>query len=151
MNDENDIFQDILTELRAMRGELNARRSATPAPAASRTLTGKTGEDIPQPSYAIDNPELVTVHFGKNAGVEIGKLTEKSLGWYCLEPEPRIGNNGKPFPPREADVNLRNAARLLWHSRRGTLTMASAFESQPKPKAPSEAQLDAEFTDSVPF
>ena len=31
MTDDNDIFQDILTELRAMRGELKARRSATPA------------------------------------------------------------------------------------------------------------------------
>lgn len=140
MNDNNDIFKDILTELRAMRAELIAKREA-PIPTASRTLTGKTGEDIPQPSFAIDNPELVTVHFGKNAGVEIGKLAEKSLGWYCLEPEPRIGNNGKPFPPREADVNLRNAARLLWHSRRGTLKT----EPMDKPVAPV-----ADF-DSVPF
>ena len=151
MNITDEQYHTLLSELIQIREALTASRSATPAPAASRTLTGKSGEDIPQPSFAIDNPELVTVHFGKNAGVEIGKLAEKSLGWYCLEPEPRIGNNGKAFPPREADVNLRNAARLLWHSRRGTLTMASAFESQPKPKAPSEAQLDAEFTDSVPF
>ena len=146
MNSDNDIFKDILTELRAMRAELIAKREA-PIPATSRTLTGKTGEDIPQPSFAIEQPELVTVHFGKNAGVEIGKLSEKSLGWYCLEPEPRIGNNGKPFPPREADVNLRNAARLLWHSRRGTLKT----EPQNKPTAPTEAQLDAEFNESVPF
>jgi hypothetical protein len=151
MNITDEQYQTLLTELKQIREALTASRSATPAPAASRTLTGKTGEDIPQPTFAIDNPELVTVHFGKNAGVEIGKLAEKSLGWYCLEPEPRIGNNGKPFPPREADVNLRNAARLLWHSRRGTLTMASLFVSQPKPTAPTEAQVDAEFTDSVPF
>jgi hypothetical protein len=146
MNSDNDIFKDILTELRAMRAELIAKREA-PIPATSRTLTGKTGEDIPQPSFAIEQPELVTVHFGKNAGVEIGKLSEKSLGWYCLEPEPRIGNNGKPFPPREADVNLRNAARLLWPSRSGTLKT----EPQNKPTAPTEAQLDAEFNESVPF
>lgn len=145
MTDEQ--YQMLLRELVAIREAITASRSATPAPAASRTLTGKTGDDIPQPTFAIDNPELVTVHFGKNAGVEIGKLTEKSLGWYCLEPEPRIGNNGKPFPPREADVNLRNAARLLWHSRRGTLKT----EPQDKPTAPTEAQVDAEFTDSVPF
>jgi len=150
MTNTDQLFKDILTELRAMRGEINARRSATPAPAASPTLVGKTGEDIPQPSFAVEQPELVTVHFGKNAGVEIGKLTEKSLGWYCLEPEARIGNNGKPFPPREADVNLRNAARLLWHERRGTLK-ANLFEAQPKPTAPTEAQLDAEFNESVPF
>jgi hypothetical protein len=145
MTDEQ--YQTLLNELKLIREALTATRSATPAPTASRTLTGKTGEDIPQPSFAIDNPELVTVHFGKNAGVEIGKLSEKSLGWYCLEPEPRIGNNGKPFPPREADVNLRNAARLLWHSRRGTLKT----EPQNKPTTPTEAQLDAEFNESVPF
>lgn len=145
MTDEQ--YHTLLSELIKIREMLTATRLTTPAPVASRTLTGKTGEDIPQPSFAIDNPELVTVHFGKNAGVEIGKLTEKSLGWYCLEPEPRIGNNGKPFPPREADVNLRNAARLLWHSRRGTLKT----EPQNKPTAPTEAQIDAEFTDSVPF
>jgi hypothetical protein len=147
MNITDEQYQTLLTELKAIREALTATRSATPAPAASRTLTGKTGEDIPQPTFAVDQPELVTVHFGKNAGVEIGKLTEKSLGWYCLEPEPRIGNNGKPFPPREADVNLRNAARLLWHSRRGTLKT----EPQNKPTAPTEAQLDAEFNESVPF
>lgn len=141
MNITDEQYQTLLTELKAIRETLTATRSATPAPSASRTLTGKTGEDIPQPTFAIDNPELVTVHFGKNAGVEIGKLTEKSLGWYCLEPEPRIGNNGKPFPPREVDVNLRNAARLLWHSRRGTLKT----EPMDKPVAPV-----ADF-DSVPF
>ena len=147
MNITDAQYQTLLTELKAIREALTATRSATPAPAVSRTLSGKTNEDIPQPTFAIDQPELVTVHFGKNAGVEIGKLTEKSLGWYCLEPEPRIGNNGKPFPPREADVNLRNAARLLWHSRRGTLKTEPVY----KPTAPTEAQLDAEFTDSVPF
>jgi len=150
MNITDEQYQTLLNELKLIREALTATRSTTPAPAASRTLTGKTGEDIPQPTFAIDQPELVTVHFGKNAGVEIGKLTEKSLGWYCLEPEPRIGNNGKPFPPREADVNLRNAARLLWHERRGTLK-ANLFEAQPKPTAPTEAQLDAEFNESVPF
>lgn len=148
MTEIDQMFKSILIELKAIRGELTASRSVTPSP--TRTLTGKSGEDIPQPTFAVDQPELVTVHFGKNAGVEIGKLSEKSLGWYCLEPEPRIGNNGKPFPPREADVNLRNAARLLWHERRGTLK-ANLFEARAKPTSPTEAQLDAEFTESVPF
>jgi len=47
------------------------------------------------------------------------------VAWYAQEPEPRIGNNGKPFPPRAEDVLLRNAARTLIHQKRGTLPSAA--------------------------
>ena len=67
----------------------------------------------------------VQVHFGKNKGVALSSLGERSVAWYAQEPEPRLGNNGKPFPPRPEDVLLRNAARTIIHQKRGTLPSAA--------------------------
>jgi hypothetical protein len=88
------------------------------APAAQPAAQSK---DIPQPTEIVADPGSVEVHFGKNAGTPLRSLGAKSVEWYAQEPEPRLGKNGKPFPPRAEDVRLRNAARQIVHGNRGTL------------------------------
>lgn len=114
MNDQ------ILAELITIRQLLEraiaappAARPAAPAPAGQVT--------IPQPSQLVADPGSVAVHFGKNAGQPLSSLGDKSVEWYATPKEPRVGNNGKPFPPRPADEQLANAARQLYHAKRGTL------------------------------
>ena len=77
------------------------------------------------PTEIIDDAGNVQVHFGKNKGVALSALGERSVAWYAQEAEPRIGNNGKPFPPRPEDVLLRNAARTIIHQKRGTIAGAA--------------------------
>ena len=61
--------------------------------------------------------------------------------------EPRVGNNGKPFPPRPADEQLANAARQLYHQKRGTLVgKAPAIEMT---FVPGTAKPDID--ENVPF
>lgn len=114
---------EILTELRAIRallssGNATALKAASAKPASAGTNVSK---DIPLPDQVVENPEAVTVHFGKNAGVALGSLGAKSVEWYAQEPEPRLKKDGTPFPPRAEDVHLRNAARTIVHRNRGTL------------------------------
>ncbi len=109
---------DIIAELRAIRALLANRSAPVATPAAHPAAQSK---DIPQPSELVSDPGSVEVHFGKNKGTPLRSLGAKSVEWYAQEPEPRIGNNGKPFPPRPEDVRLRNAARQLVHGQRGTL------------------------------
>ena len=78
------------------------------------------------PTEVVPDAGDVQVHFGKNKGVALSSLGDRSVAWYAQEPEPRIGNNGKPFPPRAEDVLLRNAARTLIHQKRGTLPAVTA-------------------------
>ena len=111
--------EQIIAELRAIRALL-ANKPAAPA-AASAPASAGAPKDIPQPSELVADPGSVEVHFGKNAGKPLRSLGAKSVEWYAQEPEPRIGNNGKPFPPRPADEQLANAARQLYHAKRGTL------------------------------
>ena len=89
------------------------------------------------PSEIIADAGSVQVHFGKNKGVALSSLSERSVAWYAQEPEPRLGNNGKPFPPRPEDVLLRNAARTLIHQKRGTI---------PAVTAPTKIPADSEVT-----
>ena len=77
------------------------------------------------PTEIIEDAGNVQVHFGKNKGVALSSLGDRSVAWYAQEPEPRLGNNGKPFPPRAEDVLLRNAARTIIHQKRGTLPSAA--------------------------
>jgi len=114
-----EILTAILNELRAIRSALSNR--STPAAAPAAQPAAQAGKDIPQPSEIVADPGSVEVHFGKNKGTALRSLGAKSVEWYAQEPEPRIGNNGKPFPPRPEDVRLRNAARQLVHGQRGTL------------------------------
>jgi hypothetical protein len=114
MNDQ------ILTELIAIR-QLLERAIAAP-PAARPAAPAPAGQvAIPQPSQLVADPGAVCVHFGKNAGQPLSALNDRSVEWYAAPKEPRLGNNGKPFPPRPADEQLANAARQLYHAKRGTL------------------------------
>lgn len=163
MND--DILKAIHEELVAIRqllAEANKAPRASSAPARSTSTSssysssssgGAGGEEpIPQPTEVVENPGDVQVHFGKNNGVALSKLSERSLSWYAQEQAPRLDSSGKPYPARPQETILRNAARTLWHQNRGTLGKAAA------PKAASSAaelpvDSSAHLSDeeSVPF
>ena len=113
----------IHAELIRIREALEARPFASGAPPAKPVAP--RSEEVPLPAEIIPNAGEVQVHFGKNKGVALSSLGDRSVAWYAQEPEPRIGNNGKPFPPRPEDVLLRNAARTIIHQKRGTLPSAT--------------------------
>ena len=69
----------------------------------------------------MENAGAVQIHFGKNTGKSLDSLSERSLAWYATEQPPRLDSSGKPYPPRQVEITLRNAARTLWHTRAGTL------------------------------
>ena len=119
----------IHAELIRIREALEARPFATGAPAAKPAPA--RSEEVPMPTEIIADAGSVQVHFGKNKGVTLSSLSERSVAWYAQEPEPRLGNNGKPFPPRPEDVLLRNAARTIIHQKRGTLPSAAVPSSDP--------------------
>jgi hypothetical protein len=107
---------EILTELRAIRAALEAKpRAATPAPATTSTATPDT---LPLPAVEIVDAGSVQVHFGKNAGTPLSALSDKQLLWYGSDRPAQLMKDGTPFPPREADVQLLNACRTLWHQRK---------------------------------
>jgi len=132
----------IHAELVRIREALEARPYAVGAPAAKPASSFPKSDEIPMPTEIIDDAGSVQVHFGKNKGVALSALGERSVAWYAQEAEPRIGNNGKPFPPRAEDVLLRNAARTLIHQKRGTLPSAAV------PPAPVATSVNEEH---VPF
>ena len=125
----------IHAELIRIREALEARPFASGAPAAKPAAP--RSEEVPMPTEIIADAGSVQVHFGKNKGVALSSLSERSVAWYAQEPEPRIGNNGKPFPPRPEDVLLRNAARTLIHQKRGTI---------PAVNEPTKIPADSEVT-----
>ena len=118
--------QAILDELKAIRLILAARPTPAPVPlggshqpAATQTPDGPP----PQPDSVVENAASVQVHFGKNNGIALGALSERSLSWYASVKAPKLDNSGKPFDPRPADVALEQAARTLWHTQKGTLAV----------------------------
>jgi len=115
----------IRVELVRIREALEARPFASGAPAAKPAPSLAKSDEVPMPTEIIEDAGNVQVHFGKNKGVALSSLGDRSVAWYAQEPEPRLGNNGKPFPPRPEDVLLRNAARTLIHQKRGTITGAA--------------------------
>lgn len=151
----DEILNKILAELTAIKTLLAAQpaRASSPAPRASGNTGGSSRDDVPpQPNSIHPSPESFTVPFGKNQGKTLDELSDNSLSWYCKDPEPRLDSSGKPYPPRPADVDLRNAARTLWHRRKGSL-VGSAPASQerhytPPSGAGASPNLDEE---SVPF
>jgi hypothetical protein len=127
-----DILKSIHDELVSIRKLLtdatkNAPRSApvraTSTATSYASSSGGMGGDeiIPQPSEVVPNAGDVQVHFGKNNGVALSKLSERSLSWYATEQPPRLDSSGKPYPARPQETTLRNAARTLWHQNKGTL------------------------------
>jgi len=121
MNTEQ--FTALHSELVRIREALESRPvAAAPAAAAPAKAAYKAiSNEVPMPTEVIANAGEVEVHFGKNKGVRIGTLAEKSLLWYAQDPEPRMNSQGEPFPPRIEDTRLRNAVRTLIHQRRGTI------------------------------
>jgi hypothetical protein len=118
---------EILIELRAIRAALEAKpRAATPAPATASTATPDT---LPLPVIAIADAGSVQVHFGKNAGTPLSALTDKQLLWYGADRPEQLKKDGTPFAPRQADIQLRNACRTLWHQRKSGAPIA--LTSQP--------------------
>jgi len=126
----------IHAELIRIREALEARPYAVGAPAAKPAAP--RSDEVPMPAEIIEDAGSVQVHFGKNKGVALSSLGDRSVAWYAQEAEPRIGNNGKPFPPRPEDVLLRNAARTLIHQKRGTLPSAAV----PQPTASVTTSID---------
>jgi len=126
----------IHAELIRIREALEARPYAVGAPAAKPAAP--RSDEVPMPTEIIEDAGSVQVHFGKNKGVALSTLSERSVAWYAQEAEPRIGNNGKPFPPRPEDVLLRNAARTIIHQKRGTLPSAAV----PQPTASVTTSID---------
>lgn len=133
-----DILKSIHEELVAIRQLLAEANKAGPArstPARSTSTAssyassgggGGSDEVILQPTEVVPNAGDVQVHFGKNNGVALSKLSERSLSWYATEQPPRLDSSGKPYPARPQEMTLRNAARTLWHQNRGTLGQADA-------------------------
>ena len=118
---------ELLIELRAIRAALEKPKpmlSLTPA-----TATTATPDTLPLPAVEIADAGSVQVHFGKNAGTPISSLSDKQLLWYGTERPAQLRKDGTPFPPRQADVQLLNACRTLWHQRKSGAPIA--LTSQP--------------------
>ena len=129
---------ELLVELRAIRAALETKsRAVATAPSVSSTLFLTS---LPAPEIWVDNAGEVTVHFGKNAGTPVSALNDKQLLWYGADREPSLKKDGTPFPPREADVLLKNAARTIWFQRR-----------QPAPQSDDKAISNPVETEEVPF
>lgn len=161
MND--DLLKAIHQELVAIRQLLadgNAATSrSTPvrAPASSSSTARPSAgadEPIPQPTEIVSNPGDVQVHFGKNNGVALSQLGERSLSWYAQEQAPRLDSSGNPYPARPQEITLRNAARTLWHQNRGTLGGGTASTKSASTDSESFVEPSAHPSDTeeaLPF
>jgi hypothetical protein len=165
----DDLLKSIHEELVAIRQLLAAQAAAASpgrsAPARTASPSGYSGgnsgggsgggdEIIPQPSEIVPNAGDVQVHFGKNNGVALSKLSERSLSWYAAEQPPRLDSSGKPYPPRPQETMLKNAARTLWHQNKGTLGQTTPVKSAPigdLPATGSESSAHLSDEESVPF
>lgn len=138
--------QELLTELRAIKALLSARQASAPAATATPSAPSAEGPP-PQPDTVVENAASAVIHFGKNNGIALGALSEKSLGWYASVKAPRLDNSGKPFPPRAQDVALEQAARTLWHQQRGTLTVGQVPVAAPA----ASGTVNLDDGDQIPF
>ena len=158
-----DILKSIHEELVAIRQLLADANKAQPRSAPARSTSsassysssGGGDEVIPQPTEVVPNAGEVQVHFGKNNGVALSKLSERSLSWYAIEQPPRLDSSGKPYPSRPQEIVLRNAARTLWHQNKGTLGQPDAPKSTAagtsSPAAPIESSAHLSDEENVPF
>ena len=150
-----DILKSIHEELVSIRTLLTEATKSPPrsapvrAPSTATSYASSGGgmggdEIIPQPTEVVPNAGDVQVHFGKNNGVALAKLSERSLSWYATEQPPRLDSSGKPYPARPQETTLRNAARTLWHQNKGTLGQADGVKSATAGvSAPAAAELAA--------
>ena len=130
-----------------------ATSSTSASSSSSYSSSGGGDEPIPQPSEVVPNAGDVQVHFGKNNGVALSKLSERSLSWYAMEQPPRLDSSGKPYPPRPQETVLKNAARTLWHQNRGTLGQPDAAKAAAPtlPGVATESAAHLSDEESVPF
>lgn len=155
MNEE--LLKSILQELVAIRqllsdGKQAPTRSAPVRTAAPSAFTSNGGDaPIPQPTEIIANPGDVQVHFGKNNGVPLSKLSERSLSWYAQEQAPRLDSSGNPYPARPQETTLRNAARTLWHQNRGTLGKPADTMKLPTEEFVEPVSSHASDEEALPF
>jgi len=112
---------ELLTELRAIRAALEAKPRPAQATSAAPTATPNT---LPPPAVEILNAGDVQIHFGKNKDTPLSALSDKQLLWYGADREPQLKKDGTPFPPREADVLLKNACRTVWQQRKSGAPIA---------------------------
>ena len=96
----------------------------------SPSSSSSSSEDIPLPVEPVANAASVEVHFGKNKGVPLGRLSRKSIEWYAKEQPKKLMHDGNPFPDRPQDVTLREAARTLYHLPQVSLTPQPSIEAQ---------------------
>jgi hypothetical protein len=141
----------IHAELVRIREALEARPFAVGAPPAKPASSITKTDEVPMPTEVVPDAGNVQVHFGKNKGVALSTLGDRSVAWYAQEPEPRLDKSGKPFPPRAEDVLLRNAARTIIHQKRGTLPATTAVSSAKPLAADSEVTTIMNGDESVPF
>jgi hypothetical protein len=135
----NEQHQELLIELRAIRAALETKpRAVATAPSVASSTPLPTS--LPAPEVWVDNAGDVTVHFGKNAGTPVSQLSDAQLRYYGADREQNLRKDGTPFPPREADVFLKNAARTIWYSRR-----------EPAPQGVEKAASKPAETEEVPF
>ena len=151
-------LKDVFETLVELRKEFNdfrenaGKRSAGGGYSSSSSGSATADADIPQPDVTVDSPGDVQVHFGKNNGKPLSELSERSLSWYASEQPPRLDSSGKPYPPRPQETTLKNAARQLWHLRKGTLKGVSE-QIATAPKAATKAAPVEVVDDSseIPF
>lgn len=134
----------------------SASEPTTPSPRPSTGGGGKFDDaPIPQPSQLIPDAGNVQVHFGKNTGIALSALGERSLSWYATDQPAKLDNQGQPFRPRPQEILLKNAARTLWHTNRGTLSggLPQGQAQAPAQPAPSTQPNAANAADeeNVPF
>ncbi|WP_438480581.1 hypothetical protein [Oleiharenicola lentus] len=161
-----DLLKAIHQELVQIRqllasGQSSQARNSTPARSSSSSSSyassssSRGSEEVPQPSEVIANAGDVQVHFGKNNGVALSKLGERSLSWYAQEQAPRLDSSGNPYPPRPQETTLRNAARTLWHQNKGTLGAAPAAKSSSSgddfSESPSSSSSHPSDEEALPF
>ena len=154
MNEE--ILKAIHEELVGIRQLLaetkQAQARSTPARTTSPSSTSTSGDTPPpQPTEVVADPGEVQVHFGKNTGIALSKLSERSLSWSAQEQAPRLDSSGNPYPVRPQEITLRNAARTLWHQNRGTLGQADAPKAAPEAVPPAESSAHLSDEDNIPF
>ena len=145
-------IRQLLADGKAAPVRTTPARASSSASSASRPSSG-AAEVVPQPGEIIANPGDVQVHFGKNNGVALSQLGERSLSWYAQEQAPRLDSSGNPYPARPQEITLRNAARTLWHQNRGTLGGGAAA---PKAESSAEAFVEpsshpSDEEDALPF
>lgn len=145
-----------LVSIRQLLGEGKPQTSARSAPvragtALSSSRGGGGDQVVPQPTEIVANAGDVQVHFGKNNGVPLSKLSERSLSWYAQEQAPRLDSSGNPYPARPQETTLRNAARTLWHQTHGTLENGTSVASSPAAEEFVETSSHPSDEEALPF